>query len=172
MKKMVLALLTVGFGMMLWAQAGAEAGRSAASAPAAEATAEGLTGQQLADILKKKDIVTELTTLKSGAPLLNLTLADMKAQIYFFDKSEDLYGAIQLHACFKGPKDRAAALRKINEWNKTKRYARAYIDSDNDYHLETDLDLSDGVNEKAIVTFVKRYRASMMGFVSMGTPEE
>ena len=41
-------------------------------------------------------------------------------------------------------------LEKINEWNKTKRFSRAYLDSDGDPNVEWDIDLEGGVSLGAV----------------------
>jgi Putative bacterial sensory transduction regulator len=40
------------------------------------------------------------------------------------------------------------SLDKVNEWNKAKRFAKAYIDSDGDLALDMDINLAHGVTRK------------------------
>lgn len=68
-------------------------------------------------------------------------------KVVLFNKGKD----IQLYAGFKAKR---ITLSRINEWNKTKRFGRAYLDSDNDPVIEADLDFEGGVTAEAIVRFV------------------
>jgi hypothetical protein len=53
---------------------------------------------------------------------------------------------LQLYVSFK----HKTPLARINEWNRDKRYTRAYIDKDGDPVLEADLDLEGGSSMGAI----------------------
>jgi hypothetical protein len=71
--------------------------------------------------------------------------------------------SIQLYAGFKsGGK---VSLETINTWNREKRFSRAYIDSDKDAVLESDLDLEGGVSNGAIDEFIRTFRTSLKDFI-------
>lgn len=55
---------------------------------------------------------------------------------------------------------------KVNEWNRDKRYSRAYIDSEGDVVIEADLDLEKGVTEGRIENFLYTCRLILDQFVS------
>lgn len=65
--------------------------------------------------------------------------------------------AIQFHSSFS---DGSATLKRINEWNQTKRFSRSYLDDDGDPHLELDLELTGGVTRGRLVDFLKTCRVS------------
>lgn len=65
--------------------------------------------------------------------------------------------SLQFYAAFS---DVDAASDKVNEWNRTKRYSRSYIDADGDPVLELDLDLVGGVTRARIVDFLLTCRDS------------
>lgn len=65
--------------------------------------------------------------------------------------------SIQFHAAFDGGN---VALEKVNEWNRTKRFSRSYLDDEGDPHLELDLDLSGGVSTERIRDFLRTSRTS------------
>jgi hypothetical protein len=46
-------------------------------------------------------------------------------------------------------------LEAVNEWNKSKRYSRGYIDNENNPCLELDLDLEGGVTRERIADFLR-----------------
>ena len=58
------------------------------------------------------------------------------------------------HARFKGYSN---DLKFINDWNRTKRFSRAYLDKDKDIVLEAEIDLEPGVSEEAIKNWLKGF---------------
>lgn len=66
-------------------------------------------------------------------------------------------GSIQFYASFG---DSSATLKKVNEWNRTKRYSRSYLDDDGDPVLELDLDLAGGVTVERVIDYLDTCRQS------------
>jgi hypothetical protein len=54
---------------------------------------------------------------------------------------------------------------KMNEWNKTKRFARAYADDDGNPVLESDLDFAGGVTDDAIKAWIRLFESSVTSYV-------
>jgi len=50
--------------------------------------------------------------------------------------------------------------KKINEWNRTKRFSRTYLDQEGNPHLELDLDLDGGVTQARILDFLNTCKIS------------
>jgi len=71
--------------------------------------------------------------------------------------------SIQFYVAYENSGD--STLEKVNEWNKSKRYSRSYLDDDNDPVLELDLDLAGGVTRDRILDFLKTCRASTSAWV-------
>ncbi len=71
-------------------------------------------------------------------------------------------GNMQLYAAFIA--NQPQALPVINDWNRTKRYSRAYVDSDGDPVLESDLDLRGGVSKNAIHEFIRTFGISVRAY--------
>lgn len=61
--------------------------------------------------------------------------------------------------------DGNATMDKVNDWNRTKRYSRSYLDEENDPVLELDLDLAGGVTRARIVDFLKTCRSSYVAWI-------
>lgn len=80
-------------------------------------------------------------------------------KVVLFNKGKD----IQLYAGFKAKR---VTLSRINEWNKSKRFGRAYLDNDNDPVIEADLDFEGGVTAEAIVRFVALFGQLVEGFAA------
>ena len=74
----------------------------------------------------------------------------IKTQIVYTRKDK----VLTAHARFKGYKN---DLKFINDWNRTKRFSRAYIDKDADIVLEAEIDLEPGVSEEAIKNWLKGF---------------
>jgi hypothetical protein len=70
--------------------------------------------------------------------------------------------SIQFSAAFS---DGNATLKKVNEWNKTRKYSKTYLDDDGDPVLELDLDLEGGVTTERIVDFLKTCRLSFTAWM-------
>ncbi len=60
----------------------------------------------------------------------------------------------------------SARLANINDWNKSKRYSRAYLDDDGDPVLELDLDLAGGVTADRVRDFIRTVKISVARFSS------
>ena len=78
-------------------------------------------------------------------------------KVILVNKGED----IQIFAIFSGKK---ITLTRINEWNKTKRFSRAYLDDDGDAVLDADLDFEGGVTGETLLRFLKIFSDSVEAF--------
>jgi capsule polysaccharide export protein KpsC/LpsZ len=70
---------------------------------------------------------------------------------------------IQLYSYFQ--KQKKMDLKKVNEWNATKRFSRAYLDQDGDAVIEWDVDLEGGTTAGALKESIRTYRLGVMAFV-------
>lgn len=70
---------------------------------------------------------------------------------------------IQLYSYFE--KQKKMDLKKVNEWNATKRFSRAYLDQDGDAVIEWDVDLEGGTTADALKESIRTYRLGVMAFV-------
>jgi putative sensory transduction regulator len=71
---------------------------------------------------------------------------------------------IQFYSYFKKQKKKMD-LKKVNEWNATKRFSRAYLDEDGDAVIEWDVDLEGGTTAGALKESIRTYRVGVMAFV-------
>jgi hypothetical protein len=71
---------------------------------------------------------------------------------------------IQFYSYFKKQKKKMD-LKKVNEWNATKRFSRAYLDQDGDAVIEWDVDLEGGTTAGALKESIRTYRVGVMAFV-------
>ena len=81
-------------------------------------------------------------------------LGGYRTQLFISEKTGS---NIQFHSSFG---DGSATLKKVNDWNATKRYSKTYLDDEGDPHLELDLDLEGGVTRARLVDFLRTCRQS------------
>ena len=55
-------------------------------------------------------------------------------------------------------------VQKVNEWNKTKRFSRAYLDSDGDPNVEWDVDLDGGSTIGAVEEGIRTFGLVLQAF--------
>jgi hypothetical protein len=79
----------------------------------------------------------------TGDPMVTSGVGGTEFQIFFYNCTNHKGCAtVQFHSAYK--LDKPVALDRLNEWNRTKRFTRAFIDKDNNVVLEMDVDLDDG----------------------------
>jgi hypothetical protein len=86
----------------------------------------------------------ELTTDHEDDPKINARLGGTSYSIYFYGcKSGVNCKAIQFYAGWDSGGEYTT--KQLNEWNRNKRFGKAYIDSEGDPVLEMDVNLDSGV---------------------------
>jgi hypothetical protein len=108
-----------------------------------------LAPNELRDVMKAEGYEASLD--KDGNVMWKVE--GFKAHIFVSDDGQ----SIQFHSSFR---DGTATLKKVNEWNRTRRYSRTYLDDDGDPHLELDLDMEGGVTLDRLIDFLKTCRVS------------
>ena len=107
------------------------------TAPASAQIRERITATQLITLLKEKGL--DGTANEKGNVIVQMT----GSKVVFFVQGHTMQA-------YFGLSGTGATLTKVNEWNKTKRFGRAYIDSDGDPCIELDYDLEGGVSDDSI----------------------
>ncbi len=103
-------------------------------------------------IIKSFSDVNNFKELEDGT--YSFEISGLKVVI--FNKGDTM----QLYAGFEGE----VTLSRINEWNKTKRFTRAYVSSKGGACLEDDLELTGGVTEKNVKEWMKTYVLCLKDF--------
>jgi hypothetical protein len=82
-------------------------------------------------------------TDKVGDPMITSGVAGTNFQIFFYNCTDHRQCAtVQFHSGYD--LSTPVSLVRINEWNSSQRFGRAYLDKENDPILEMDVDLDDG----------------------------
>ena len=113
---------------------------------------EKVSDQDIIMLLKQNGYQYE--QLKTG--VFRLKIMDLSVLLFRKDTNLQLYAGFSK----KLPCD------KLNEWNKKKRFSRAYLDKDGDAVIESDMDLEGGSTTKAIKVFIETFKISLASFVS------
>jgi len=75
--------------------------------------------------------------------------------VIYDDGDLQLRYAVRLKGCVTGD---------TNDWNREHRLSRAYLDTDNDPVLESDLGAEGGLSEERVRAFITTFRISMVAF--------
>ncbi len=83
-----------------------------------------------------------------GDPKISSRVSDTKFSVYFYGCEDNMNCASIMFKAGYDLNNGISAL-KINEWNRDKRFAKAYIDDEGDPFMEFDVNLAfDGMGEK------------------------
>ena len=113
----------------------------------------------LVSALHEAGYTAKLSTDKVGDPLITSAVSGSTFQIFFYNcKDHKNCATVQFHSGYDFTT--APSLELINEWNRTNRFGRAFLDKENDPILEMDVDLDDGGISPALFIDNLEYWAS------------
>ncbi len=118
--------------------------------------------------------IEQLAAMLSAAGYQQVTV---KGDHLVFNLDEIRYALFRLDdgdlQLYFGVTEQPLPLAAINEWNRTKRLSRAYIDSDGDIALEADLLANGGLNQERVLAFVSVFvRTSAPEFYQFARSQE
>jgi hypothetical protein len=99
--------------------------------------------QSIVTALQGAGYAAKLGVDKVGDPMVSSGVSGTTFQIFFYNCTNHANCAtVQFHSGYdlKTP----TTLESLNEWNRSQRFGRAFLDKDNDPILEMDVDLDDG----------------------------
>lgn len=117
----------------------------------AQAMRERITAEQLNGLLRDKGMEGQVN--ERG----NVVVNNGGSKIIFFISGQTM----QAYYGLSGTK---ATVNTVNEWNKSKRFGRAYIDAENDPCVELDYDLEGGVSDESIKVWFDTVTAIVRSF--------
>jgi hypothetical protein len=137
-----------------------------APAQAAESRVDAVFSQmgpaEVEALLKAQGFAVESRTTESGSPVTAFKLSGYNVSLYYYGCNAGSCASLQMYAGFKVPNKLSA--EKMNEWNRGKRFSRAYLNEAGDPSLESDLDLEGGVSMANVKSFVETFRMSVDAF--------
>ncbi len=120
----------------------------------------GVTAEEVADVLRGKGFQAQIATDKEGDPLVRSSAGGVRFGVYFYGcNHQPRCKSIQFSA---GIKTKGVAQAKMTEWNRTKRFGRAYIDDESDPWLNMDMDVEHGATTEALANDLERW-SSVLG---------
>lgn len=116
----------------------------AAVAPAAQSQmVRAQDPQSLVSAMQANGYLAQLSTDKVGDPMITSGAGGTTFQVFFYNCTEHKNCAtVQFHSGYHF--ENSPALDVINEWNRSQRFGRAYLDKESDPIVEMDVDLDDG----------------------------
>lgn len=166
---MLTVITSLGFPAVSWAKWGDVAASTAIAAKSTQPLVQPSVRQGVQ--IAQAGVMSQVTDTQMQKILrgMGFDVTVMKANRYrfqldgytvvLFNEGENM----QLYAGFKNK----ASLQQINEWNKSKRFSRAYVDDEGDAVIEADLDFAGGVTKDAIEEFIKTFRGSIQLFTQV-----
>jgi hypothetical protein len=122
----------------------------------------GVTAAEVAGILQHAGYKAETSKDQYGDPLIRSASSGVNFSVYFYTCHDTpRCTSIQFYSGFKKP---GIAEARISEWNRTKRFGKAYLDKDGDPRLEMDMDVQHGANTEAIANDLDRWVAVLADF--------
>lgn len=135
-----------------------------ATAPAYAQAVTAANPQSVADALQSAGYRAVLGRDSVGDPQIETAASGVRWFIYFFGCEK---GTNCSTVTFRsGWSDASVKLDKINEWNRDKRFSRAYLDKEGDPILELDVNLDEGGMSRALfIDNVEFFETSLGAFV-------
>ena len=123
----------------------------------------GVTAQEVVEALQAKGYRAQLTKDSAGDPMIESGLDGSTFRVLFYScRAGGRCASIQFAWALDMPN--GMDLRKINLWNREKRFGRAYLDDENDPFLEMDVDLERGGTTEAIGNNLDTWAAVLPAF--------
>jgi hypothetical protein len=117
----------------------------------------------VAAALRAMKLPADIGKDQGGDPMIRSQFGGIKWTLFFYNCTNHKDCAtVQFYAGYHF-KDKSVPLDKINEWNRNKRFSRAYIDKENDPVIEMDVDLDDGGMSQALFMDNLEFWQTLMG---------
>jgi hypothetical protein len=138
---------------------------ASSAAWAREIPTPGMTIDDVVSWLQSKGYQAQVETAADGTRHVMSLTGGVKFGVYLFDCKGDTCGSMQFSAGFTthGKFD----ISRMNEWNRKKRWGRAYYDSVNDPWVEMDVDLTPGSSYELLDDELATWDTALAAFVTM-----
>jgi hypothetical protein len=134
-------------------------------AQARDIPSDGVTLEDVKAWLQEQGNEATITNDGAGHTIVSSKLGETKFGVYMFDcNNAKRCGSIQFAAGW--PTNGKIPVTKVNEWNRTKRWGRAYLDDSGGMWLESDVDLTPGGTYELLNDMFATWKKSVEGFRS------
>ena len=120
-----------------------------------------ITPTQMAAVLRNRGNRAEIVT-ENDRTRLRTQIGNRRVTVFFYACNGEGCQSIQYRALFE--KNERFTLAFVNAWNLEKRFAKAYLDADNDLVLEWDVDFDGGVTVGFISESVQTFQTMLTAF--------
>ncbi|HEX8668449.1 MAG TPA: YbjN domain-containing protein [Allosphingosinicella sp.] len=118
--------------------------------------------QSVVRVLHKEGYTAKLEADKGGEPMISSGYSGSSFRIFFYNCTQKKDCAtVQFYSGYT--LDKPVALDRINAWNSSQRFGRAYLNDKGEAAIEMDIDLDDGGVSEALFTDNLEYWVSVMG---------
>ena len=107
-----------------------------------------VTARDVSAMLQMKGHEIEQKVDDMGDPLLNVKAPDLNYQVIFYNCTSNVCDTVQFRAMW--PKDTKFTTDVLNDFNRTNRLGRAYLDSDRDPTIELMIEMRGGVTPEQL----------------------
>lgn len=120
----------------------------------------GVTADEVASDLKGIKHTAKIGKDSQGDPLIEASFdingTAINYKIFFYGCDKGRCKSIQYHVAFDG------SPKKLEQWNKEHRFARAWVSGEKLIHLEYDVDVEAGANTVSVQNATERFKAVMV----------
>lgn len=117
----------------------------------------------IASLMRDYGLIVEKSVDHEGDPLLSTRLEGTHFGVYFYDCAPGPCSSIQFSAGFN--MDNPLKPARIAEWNREKRFGKAYLDDEGDPFIEVDINLAaDGIGRRNFEDSLDLWRAVLADF--------
>jgi hypothetical protein len=142
-------------------------GGATGGADGAQEAFDNLTGNDMQAVLTEMGLVWERSVDPDGDPVFLVEIAGTKTLLFMYRGKSGAAGeyySLQLSAAFGFPEGIGPDLNSINKWNYDKRFCRAFLDSDEDPVLQSELFMDGGVTPETVRRFLERFEWAVRDF--------
>ena len=131
-----------------------------AASPAAGQMVTAKNPQSVVKALQDSGYKAQLEKSEDGDPMIRSASSGSKFTVFFYNCTAGANCAtVQFYT---GYEKKGLTLEQINEWNRSQRFGRAYLDKDGEPVVEMDVDLDDGGVSPALFTDNLEFWTSIM----------
>jgi hypothetical protein len=121
-------------------------------------------GHRAAEILQELGHSASVSEDSQGDPMVVFYVRGTKCTLLFYECEGRRCGSVQFRVGFATHGPDKPHQSRVNEWNRTKRFGKVYLDDERDPYLEYDVDFAGSEAREQLVAGVQRWEALIVAF--------
>ena len=134
------------------------------SLQAAPLPSGGVTAGEVAKALLDKGYKAEVTTDSTGDPMIRSATDGSNFRILFYNCKSAGPRCVSISFSAGFDLEKGLSYSRINQWNREKRFGRAYLDDEMDPYVEMDVDFERGATIEAVANVIDTWAAVLPVF--------